>query len=85
MTVATQASPTAMHGATSQPDGARGEAIVLFTTDAAVSREALSAAAKTLGMPEIAVPRKIKLVDALPLLGTGKTDHVTLKRMAEAL
>lgn len=83
--LATQVSPAAMHGATTQPDGARGEAIVLFTTDAALSRDALSAAAKTLGMPEIAVPRKIKLVDALPLLGTGKTDHVTLKRMAEAL
>jgi acyl-[acyl-carrier-protein]-phospholipid O-acyltransferase/long-chain-fatty-acid--[acyl-carrier-protein] ligase len=83
--LATQASASATHGATSQPDGARGEAIVLFTTDAALTRDALSASAKTLGIPEIAVPRKIQRVDALPLLGTGKTDHVTLKRMAEAV
>jgi len=83
--LATQASGSAMHGATTQPDGARGEAIVLFTTDAALTRDALSVAAKTLGIPEIAVPRKIQRVDALPLLGTGKTDHVTLKRMAEAV
>jgi len=83
--LAAQASSGAMHGATTQPDGARGEAIVLFTTDAALTRDALSASAKSLGIPEIAVPRKIQRVDTLPLLGTGKTDHVTLKRMAEAV
>jgi len=30
------------------------------------------------------VPRKIVTVDALPLLGTGKIDYVTLKQWAEA-
>jgi acyl-[acyl-carrier-protein]-phospholipid O-acyltransferase/long-chain-fatty-acid--[acyl-carrier-protein] ligase len=83
--LATHANSNAMHGATTQPDGTRGEAIVLFTTDATLTREALTAAAKFLGIPDIAVPRKIKLVDALPLLGTGKTDYVTLKRMAEVV
>jgi len=83
--LAVQASPGAMHGASSQADGARGEAIVLFTTDAALTRDALSASAKALGMPEIAVPRKIRHVDTLPLLGTGKTDYVSLKKMAEAM
>lgn len=83
--LAAQASPAAIHGASTQADGARGEAIVLFTTDAALTRDALSASAKTLGIPEIAVPRKIQRVDALPLLGTGKTDYVSLKRMAEVL
>jgi acyl-[acyl-carrier-protein]-phospholipid O-acyltransferase/long-chain-fatty-acid--[acyl-carrier-protein] ligase len=83
--LATHASASAMHGASTQADGARGEAIILFTTDTALTREALSAAAKTLGMPEIAVPRKIQRVEALPLLGTGKTDYVTLKKMAEAV
>ncbi len=83
--MATQASPSAMHGASTQTDGARGEAIVLFTTDAALTRDLLSDAAKQLGVPEIAVPRKIQRVDALPLLGTGKTDYVALKKLAEAL
>ena len=83
--LAVKASPAAMHGASTQADGARGEAIVLFTTDAALTRDAISAAAKTLGIPEIAVPRKIHRVDALPLLGTGKTDYVALKKLAETL
>lgn len=83
--VALQASPGAMHGATTQPDGGRGEAIVLFTTDGALTREALVESARKAGVSEITVPRKIQKVDALPLLGTGKTDYVTLNKMAETL
>jgi acyl-[acyl-carrier-protein]-phospholipid O-acyltransferase / long-chain-fatty-acid--[acyl-carrier-protein] ligase len=83
--LAAQASPAALHAASAHADGARGEALVLFTTDPALGREALAAAARLLGIPEIAVPRKIRHIDALPLLGTGKTDYVTLKRYAETL
>ncbi|HEY6898868.1 MAG TPA: AMP-binding protein, partial [Rhodocyclaceae bacterium] len=82
--IALTASPDKMHAASSQPDAARGEALVLFTTDKALARDQLQAAARQLGSPELAVPRKIVQVDALPLLGTGKTDYVTLKQMAEA-
>jgi acyl-[acyl-carrier-protein]-phospholipid O-acyltransferase/long-chain-fatty-acid--[acyl-carrier-protein] ligase len=78
------ASPAAQHAASSQPDAGKGEALVLFTTDADLARAALQSAAQQLGMPELAVPRKIVRIDVLPLLGTGKTDYVTLKRMAEA-
>ncbi|MDR3087541.1 MAG: AMP-binding protein, partial [Azoarcus sp.] len=77
------ASLAALHAVSSQPDPDKGEALVLFSTDAALDRAALQKAAQQLGMPELAVPRKIVRIDALPLLGTGKTDYVTLKRMAE--
>lgn len=83
--LAVAASPERLHGATSQPDPGKGEALVLFTTDPALTREALQARAREMGVPELAVPRRIVHVEALPLLGTGKTDYVTLKRMAEAL
>lgn len=82
--LATATSPGLLHAASSQPDAAKGEALVLFTTDANLSRELLATKARELGIPELAVPRKILRVDALPLLGTGKTDYVTLKRMAES-
>jgi len=81
--LATQASPTGQHATSTQIDEARGENVVLFTTDTALTRETLQAAARAGGFPEIAVPRKIKLVEALPLLGTGKIDYVTLKQWAE--
>jgi acyl-[acyl-carrier-protein]-phospholipid O-acyltransferase/long-chain-fatty-acid--[acyl-carrier-protein] ligase len=77
------ASPSLMHAATTRTDPQRGEAIILYTTDAALTRDALLAAARASGTPEIAVPREIRVVDALPLLGTGKIDHVTLKKWAE--
>jgi acyl-[acyl-carrier-protein]-phospholipid O-acyltransferase/long-chain-fatty-acid--[acyl-carrier-protein] ligase len=77
------ASPGAQHAASSQADASKGEALVLFTTDAALNRESLQKEARQLGMPELAVPKKIVPVAALPLLGTGKTDYVSLKRMAE--
>ena len=83
--LAVATSPAQTHAASSQPDAAKGEALVLFTTDGALSREQLAAKARDLGIPELAVPRKIHKVDALPLLGTGKVDYVTLKRLAESV
>jgi acyl-[acyl-carrier-protein]-phospholipid O-acyltransferase/long-chain-fatty-acid--[acyl-carrier-protein] ligase len=78
-------SPQAIHAASTQADPQRGENIILFTTDAALSREQLINSAKASGLPELAVARKIVLIEEIPLLGTGKTDYVTLKRMAESL
>lgn len=82
--LAVATAPEKPHAVSSQPDESKGEALVLFTTDPALSRDMLAAKARELGLPELAVPRKIKLVEALPLLGTGKLDYVTLKSMAEA-
>ncbi|WP_036301247.1 bifunctional acyl-ACP--phospholipid O-acyltransferase/long-chain-fatty-acid--ACP ligase [Methylotenera sp. L2L1] len=81
--IANQASPQHQHAATTQTDLQRGENIILYTTDATLTRELLSASAKKLGSPELAIARKIILIEELPLLGTGKTDYVTLKQMAE--
>ena len=82
--IAQTASPQCQHAASTQPDAAKGEAIVLFTTDAQMTRERLLEAAKAMGAPELAVPRKIACVADLPLLGTGKTDYVKIKQMAQA-
>lgn len=82
--VASHAAPGFAHAASTRPDAAKGEALVLFTTAPELPREQLSAAAKALGAPELAVPRVIQHLDAIPLLGSGKTDYVSLKKWAEA-
>lgn len=80
--LAQQASPDRMHAASAQADAARGENVVLFSTDTDLNRERLQATARSGGWPEIAVPRRIIHVDSLPLLGTGKTDYQMLKQWA---
>jgi acyl-[acyl-carrier-protein]-phospholipid O-acyltransferase/long-chain-fatty-acid--[acyl-carrier-protein] ligase len=81
--IATTTSAAFSHAASTRSDAAKGEAIVLFTTDPNLSREQLSAAARSLGAPDLAVPRILQLVAQIPLLGTGKTDYVRLKALAE--
>lgn len=81
--IANAASPNQQHAASTQADAQRGENIVLFTTDTTLSRETLQTTGRELGSPELAIPRKIITLKELPLLGTGKTDYVTLKTLAE--
>jgi acyl-[acyl-carrier-protein]-phospholipid O-acyltransferase/long-chain-fatty-acid--[acyl-carrier-protein] ligase len=81
--LARAASGEAMHAATCVPDPGRGESVVLFTTDAGLSRELLAQTAKEQGVPEIALPRRLRVVESLPVLGTGKVDYMRLRAWAE--
>ncbi len=61
------------------PDATKGEALVLLTTHD-VAPDALRGRLSDVGLPNLWVPRIIKRVDQIPMLGTGKTD---LKRCRE--
>ena len=80
--LAAAAAPGFLHAASTRPDAAKGEAIVLFTTAPGLGREQLAGAARSLGAPELAIARQILKLEAIPLLGTGKTDYVQLQRLA---
>jgi acyl-[acyl-carrier-protein]-phospholipid O-acyltransferase / long-chain-fatty-acid--[acyl-carrier-protein] ligase len=75
--------PQAASVAVSIPDPRKGERIVLLTTQKDAERSAMQRQAKVQGAPELAVPAAIIVVDKVPLLGSGKTDYVTAKTLAE--
>ncbi len=74
--------PNALHAVVSVPDGRKGEALVLLTSQMDATISALQAYARARGVAEIAVPRSLQLVEKLPLLGTGKVDYPTATQMA---
>ena len=71
------------HAVVTISDKRRGESLVLFTTDKQLDRSTLSALAKSEGVAEIAVPKDIRFIKEIPVLGSGKTDFVSLKKLAE--
>ncbi len=80
--IACEASPAYKHAATMEQVAGRGESTVLFTTDPGLDRAMLLKAAHQMGTQELAVARRVVHVAALPLLGSGKTDYVTLEHLA---
>lgn len=82
--IAHHASPGHQHAATIELVSQSGESTVLFSTDPRLDRVALQKAARELGAQELAVARRVVQVMSLPLLGSGKTDYVSLKSLAES-
>lgn len=74
--------PGADHAVVSIPDGRKGEALVLLTTEKDATSRPLLTRAREAGTPEIAVPRIVRVLDKLPMLGSGKVDYVTAARLA---
>ena len=64
------------------PDARRGERIVLLTERTDATRKALQAHARSVGAADIMVPTELRVVERLPLLGSGKPDVVAATRMA---
>ena len=74
--------PSGMHAVVAVPDGRKGEALILLTTQMDASISALQAYARARGVAEIAVPRSLQFIESLPLLGTGKVDYPSATQMA---
>ncbi len=74
--------PDFEHAVVARPDPKKGEQLVLFTTNRTATHSSLSAWGKANGIAELMIPRDIRPLDALPVLGTGKLDYVTMGLIA---
>ena len=81
--LANQTWPGALHAALATPDSRKGEQIILLTTYKTAERAALTTMAQQLGVAEISVPRRIEILDKMPVLGTGKIDYVSAGKLLE--
>jgi len=75
--------PNMRHAAIFLPDPRKGEQVVLVSEFDQASRDALLKSAKGAGIAEIMVPKLVISVDALPLLGSGKTDYPGVEALVQ--
>ncbi|SON58383.1 Bifunctional protein aas [Hartmannibacter diazotrophicus] len=78
--IAVELWPGAASAVVARPDPRKGERLILLTTEKKASRGDFQAFAKEKGASELMMPAEVQVVEALPLLGTGKIDYVTLNR-----
>ena len=76
--------PDYNHAAISLPDARKGEKIILVTDNDQASRKSFQQKARELGYGELYIPREVIHIGELPVLGTGKTDYVTLTETLKA-
>lgn len=79
--VAAAASPNYLHAAVLKLEVAGGESTVLFTTDPQLNRGRLQKAARLIGAHDLAVARNVVRMEAIPLLGNGKTNYLELMKL----
>lgn len=75
--------PDARHAAVTVHDSRRGEKLVLLTEQEDASRDSLAKDAREHGIAPAAVPREVRAVEKVPLLGTGKVDYPAAQKLAE--
>lgn len=75
--------PDHLHAAIVVPDKRKGEQIILITDHPNPDISHLRGWAQSHGVPELALPKRIIVVETIPVLGTGKIDYVAVGRMAD--
>jgi acyl-[acyl-carrier-protein]-phospholipid O-acyltransferase/long-chain-fatty-acid--[acyl-carrier-protein] ligase len=66
---------------TAVPDARKGERVILVTQKKDATRSEFQVFARSHGATELMMPAEIVYMEKLPLLGSGKTDNVTLTRL----
>jgi acyl-[acyl-carrier-protein]-phospholipid O-acyltransferase / long-chain-fatty-acid--[acyl-carrier-protein] ligase len=75
--------PEAIVAVAAIPDAKKGERLILFTNHEGATRGELTAHARAHGATELMVPAEVRVVEAVPLLGSGKVDGPAVQRLAD--
>lgn len=81
--LASAAWPNALHAVVSLPDPKKGEQLVLLTTQKDATTKFLAESAK--GVASINLPKKLFVLEKVPVLATGKTDYQGATSLAAEL
>ncbi len=81
--IASNTWPDAQHASTSLPDPRKGEQVILLTTQKEATLKQLIANSE--GVNAISLPKKVIVVDAIPVLATGKTNYPEVTKLVETL
>jgi acyl-[acyl-carrier-protein]-phospholipid O-acyltransferase/long-chain-fatty-acid--[acyl-carrier-protein] ligase len=72
--------PDHVAAAIAAPDPKRGERVILATSNLGATRAEAQTWMKIQGASEIMHPSSIVVLEAIPLLGSGKTNYVALAK-----
>ena len=72
--------PDHVTAAIAAPDPKRGERAILATTKPGATRAEVQAWMKTKGASEFMHPSSVVALEAIPVLGSGKTNYVALAK-----
>jgi len=75
--------PDAPHVVVATPSLKKGEQLVLVTEQSDAEKAAILKYAREKGVPELWVPKKVLIVDTIPVLGSGKVDLKATQTLAE--
>ncbi|MDQ6979724.1 MAG: hypothetical protein Q9M09_06020, partial [Mariprofundaceae bacterium] len=81
----TECWPEQLHAVVSFSHPAKGEQLVLLTTQPEANRKKIMLLAQEKGLSEIQVPRVIFTIEEVPLMGTGKINYPEVHLIARRL
>lgn len=77
--------PGYIYGVVAINDDKKGEQLILMTNNPDISQNDVTTFFKQNGISELWIPKKIHFMEELPVLGIGKIDYVSAKKIAEEI
>ncbi|MGA8612556.1 MAG: acyl-[ACP]--phospholipid O-acyltransferase [Xanthobacteraceae bacterium] len=82
-TLATDLWPDNISAVTAVPDARKGERLIMVTDKHGATRLEFQAYARSKHASELMLPSEVVVLDKLPLLGSGKVDHLAVQKWAK--